>query len=113
MKILRAFFLTAMAFGIFTGCATTRDNWDNRVGKLTFIQAVTELGPPAKQIQNADGSTVAEWISRYRTSTAGMDSDFRYHSASFGPEADSSDWHESKLSLTFNTNRLLTGWSKD
>lgn len=113
MKTNARILLPALATAIFIGCATTQVNWDARVGQFSYLQAVTELGPPTKQTQTADGQTEAEWISRYPPASAGMDNDFRYHSASFGPASSAAGWHESKLRLTFNTNSLLSDWSKD
>lgn len=114
MKIIPRFLLPALGAGLFLGCASTQVNWDARVGQLTYDQAVSELGPPARQSRTADGKTVGEWISRYYPASAtGLDSDFRYHSAAFDSGPASTDWRESKLRLTFNTNNVLSAWSKD
>jgi hypothetical protein len=45
------------------GCATkpTAD-WNQRVGRFTFDDAVLELGPPATSIRLQDGTMVAEWF---------------------------------------------------
>lgn len=98
---------------ILAGCATAQMNWDSKVGQMTYDQAVSELGRPAGEKKLADGRTVAEWISRFPSAATGMDNDFRYHSASFGSEAAGAGSYESKLSFTFDTNNILTGWSKD
>ena len=113
MTLFARILLPAFAAGIFLGCASTSVNWDSQVGQMSYLQAVKELGPPAKETRNADGETEAVWISRYPVATPAMDNDFRYHAASFGPETTPTGWRESKLRLTFNTNSLLTDWSKD
>jgi hypothetical protein len=98
---------------VFIGCASTSVNWDSQVGQLSYFEAVKQLGPPAKESKNDKGQTVVEWISRYPVATPAMDNGFQYHAASFGPDVSPTGWRESKLRLTFNTNSLLTDWSKD
>lgn len=97
---------------LLAGCATGRLNWDKQVGSLTYAQAVHELGPPAQQEKLSDGRTRAEWISRY-PAAAGLDNDFRYRAASFGPDLPDAEMRESKLRLTFGTNNVLAAWSKE
>src|SRR5687767_542648 len=48
------------------GCATSKVNWENRVGNFTFDQAVLELGPPERSAELSDGRRVAEWLT-YRS----------------------------------------------
>ena len=112
MKTVSHFLLPALAMIFLIGCATGQMNWDMKIGKLTYDQAVDQLGKPAQQKKLADGRTVAEWISP-SPATPAIDDDFRYHSASFGPDNGSAYSHEGKLSLTFDTNKVLAGWSKD
>lgn len=97
---------------VLAGCVTAQMNWDTEVGRMTYDQAVTELGRPTAEKKLADGRTVAEWVSRF-PAAAGMDNDFRYHSASFGSDAAGAGSYESKLSLIFSTNNVLAGWSED
>jgi hypothetical protein len=113
MKLNARIFLPALAALVFAGCATATTHWDSQVGQLTYPQAVEELGPPAKESQTADGRMVAEWISRHPAGPVGLDNDFRYTSAAFGTSPTPANWRESKLCLTFDTNSILTGWSKD
>lgn len=113
MTLFARIFLPALAAGLFLGCASTQVNWDSQVGQMSYLQAVKELGPPAKESKNDKGETEVVWVSRYPVATPAMDNDFRYHAASFGPDVSPTGWRESKLRLTFNTNSLLTGWSKD
>jgi hypothetical protein len=98
------------------GCATNRVNWDSRVGVFTYDQAVTELGPPDKQATLADNQTVAEWISRYsRGGSAGMGAGAGIYGGGVGGGyliQPTPIYRESRLCLTFSTNRVLTAWSR-
>jgi len=49
---------------MLVGCATQKIDWAGRVGHYTFDQAILENGPPDKQARLADGSVVAEWLTR-------------------------------------------------
>lgn len=104
----------AAAALLFTGCATNRANWDSRVGIYTYDQAVAQLGKPDQTTKLPDGQTAAEWISRYRVaSPTDTDSKFYNTPASFQSRPSGSDYSESTLRLTFGTNDVLTGWSKN
>ena len=46
------------------GCASTKIDWNSRIGNYTYDQAVVELGPPDKSAKLSDGSIVAEWMTR-------------------------------------------------
>lgn len=46
-----------------SGCASKpRTDWNQRVGNLTFDEAVLELGPPVASTLLQDGTRVAEWF---------------------------------------------------
>jgi hypothetical protein len=45
-------------------CATTKIDWNSRLGVYTYDQAVIELGPPDKSATLSDGTIVAEWLTR-------------------------------------------------
>jgi hypothetical protein len=63
MKQLRGW--TAVALALFlTACATTKIDWNSRIGSYTFDEAISELGVPDRQATLTDGSTVAEWLTR-------------------------------------------------
>ena len=47
-----------------TGCASTKIDWNSRIGNYTYDQAVLELGPPDKYAKLTDGTVVAEWMTR-------------------------------------------------
>jgi hypothetical protein len=47
-----------------TGCASRKIDWAGRVGNYTYDQAILELGPPDKHATLADGTIVADWLTR-------------------------------------------------
>jgi hypothetical protein len=50
---------------ILAGCASTpKVDWNSRMGKYTFDQAVLELGPPDKSAKLTDETMVADWLTR-------------------------------------------------
>ena len=98
---------------LLAGCATHRIDWNSRVGNYTFDQAVTEFGPPDKQARLSNGQLVAEWVSRYETgSTAVVGTGYYGYPGGVGIVQTSPGYYESRLRLTFNTNNVLTAWSK-
>jgi hypothetical protein len=116
MKQISTAKILGLAAALFlTGCTTCQTTWDNRVGIFTYNQAIVELGPPDQQTRLADHQTVAEWISRYRTGGSvglGMDTGFYNGAASVGAMQTAPVYRESRLCLTFNTNHVLTAWSR-
>ena len=54
--------LTLLLLG--AGCATTRPDWEHRIGTYTYDDAVLELGVPDRQAELSDGTLVAEWLRR-------------------------------------------------
>jgi hypothetical protein len=56
------------------GCASTKIDWNSRIGNYTYDQAVMELGPPDKYAKLTDGTVVAEWMTRrgYSRGSAGF-----------------------------------------
>ena len=49
---------------LLSGCASTKIDWNSRIGNYTHDQAVIELGPPDKEAKLTDGTIVAEWLTR-------------------------------------------------
>jgi len=47
-----------------TGCATTKVDWNARIGVFTYDQAILDLGPPDKSAQTSEGVLVADWLIR-------------------------------------------------
>ena len=57
--------LMAAVLGLLLlGCATSKIDWNSRVGTYTYDQALLELGPPDKSANLKDGTIVAEWLTR-------------------------------------------------
>ncbi len=55
----------------WTGGATSQQAaWSNRVGSLTYEQAVIELGPPNKTNSVTDGGLIAQWVTGRTTGNA-------------------------------------------
>ncbi|MCL4177279.1 MAG: hypothetical protein KJ072_05990 [Verrucomicrobia bacterium] len=62
---------------LWTGCVSTKIDWNSRLGIYTYDQAVVELGPPDKSATLSDGTRVAEWLTR--SGSAGGYSDMYYY----------------------------------
>ena len=59
-------FAAVMLASLLVGCATTpKIDWSSRVGSYTYDQAVLEFGPPEKNAKLADGTVIAEWLTRH------------------------------------------------
>lgn len=111
----RNWFLIALLTVFLEGCATHRVNWTARIGTYTYDQAVLEYGPPDKQARLSDGRRVAEWISRYSTGGAVViGTGFWNYPGGVGYlQSTGPQYYEDKLRLTFGTNNVLMGWSKN
>lgn len=106
-------------FGLlFVGCATSKTDWNSRVGSYTYDQAVLEMGPPDKQTKLSDGKTVAEWYSR---GSGGSGLSIGVGGGSYGSHggmgvgvSQSVDSGSSArgLKLVFGTDGRLSSWSK-
>lgn len=115
MKMKLGIFLATIAAIIFTGCATTKKiDWNSRIGNYTFDQAVVDFGPPDKQQRLTDGKNVVEWITR-RSQGGSVSVGTGFFSGPAGVGIVNSTgptYYEQKLRLTFDTNGLLSAWSK-
>ena len=60
MKRIPALF--ALFILLLVGCATTKIDWNSRVGNYTYDDAIAELGVPDRDATLSDGSMVAEWL---------------------------------------------------
>lgn len=105
----------ALVLFFLAGCATHKIDWAGRVGNYTFDQAVVELGPPDKQATLADGSVVADWLTR-RGRTAVYSAAGGYYGGPGWPYsapvyvgAATPDYF---LRLNFAPDRKLTAWKK-
>jgi hypothetical protein len=46
------------------GCATSKIDWDSRIGNYSYDQALLDFGPPDKSAVLTDGTRVGEWLTR-------------------------------------------------
>lgn len=95
------------------GCATTRVDWDARVGSYTYDQAVLELGPADKSETLKDGTKVAEWLTARGYSRGTMTSFggqyYGYPWIHYYSEQPSPDY---LIRLTFSPDGILRAWRK-
>jgi hypothetical protein len=96
--------IAALFAMLLLGCATTKIDWNSRIGTYTYDEAVTELGVPDRQATLTDGSIVAEWL----TARGGAWG----HSHSFGRYSrihtyDIQQMPDRYLRLVFGPDRLL------
>jgi hypothetical protein len=54
--------LLALIF-LLAGCATNKIDWNTRIARYSYDDAVTELGVPDRTATLTDGTTIAEWLS--------------------------------------------------
>lgn len=61
---LRLGFQACLIFVILlgVGCASSKVDWNSRVGSYTMDQAILDLGPPDKKAELTDGTQVTEWL---------------------------------------------------
>ena len=110
-------FLAALilAAAWFVGCASTPPvDWNSRVGKYTYDQAVAEFGSPTLQTQSTDGKVVAKWVAQQQPG-AGLNTGMSYYgSAGFTAGQTTGPKYRSRvLQLTFGANGILTDWSQN
>jgi hypothetical protein len=104
---------------VSSSCASSKTDWNSRLGSYTFDQAVVELGPPDKEAMLSDGSKVAEWLTRRGERGAFVSSyapyparPYRgYYGAGWGTYYDpgSPDYW---IRLTFDPEKRLQQWKK-
>jgi hypothetical protein len=104
--------LLLLAIALFTGCAALPPvDWDSRVGNYNYAQALQELGPPNRQIRLSTGATKFKWFIQPDGSTGmgypGMNNGFGM-GQNFSP-----GYSDRCLQLTFDTNGVLSAWSKN
>ena len=106
---------TALLVLVAAGCATTKIDWNARIGTFTYDQAVGELGPPDKHATLSDGKTVVEWVTRHYTgSSVSVGSGFGYGAGGVGYVQNvGPNTYETSLRLTFTTNNVLEKWNKN
>lgn len=103
--------LVIILAGIFLvgGCATSKINWDSRVGNYTFDQAVAEFGPPDRSAKLSDGKTVSEWL-LFRGGSGG----YAHFSPGLGGYwfQDGPQMPDRFLRLSFSPEGRLESWKK-
>jgi hypothetical protein len=105
----------SLALGILLlqsiGCATRgKSFWNAQVGKLTYDQAVLDMGPPDKRETLSDGTRVAEWLtSRGQSGRAVAVSSGYYHGSTVWMEPSAPDTY---MRLTFGPDSRLTTWRR-
>jgi hypothetical protein len=107
-----------------TGCATAPPvDWNSRVGHYTYAQAVNELGPPNREVRLSNGATEFKWFTPPAGPTgfnSGLpnngvnNNSVNSMNLSYGQGPNLSPGFSSRcLQLTFDTNGVLTAWSKN
>lgn len=111
---LAALSLLLLTICLLAGCASTRVDWQSRIGTYTFDNAVLELGPPDKQATLQDGRLVAEWLTdRGGTVIYPSYSMYRGHPYGYSPmPTDYVNTPDYFLRLTFDAERRLTDWKQ-
>jgi hypothetical protein len=101
-----------LAVAFISGCATAPPvDWNSRVGHYSYAKAVNELGPPNRQSHLSNGATVSKWFLQPSAPAAmpnnGMNNGFGVgQNINVGLD-------DRYLQLTFDTNGVLTAWSKN
>ena len=127
MKTNRLNFTLIVSFlaAVFvTGCATTTTaDWNSRVGHYTYAQAVSQLGPPNREVGLSDGKTAFRWFaqpapSANRVNVGGLNQPSPNNSemnTGFGsqPVYNNPAFNSQYLQLTFDANGVLTAWSQN
>ncbi len=97
------------------GCSTTtkKVDWDSRVGSYTFDQAVSEMGPPDKDLTVSTGKKIAEWIT-HRGGGSSTGTGFSGGSTGVGAgQTVGPGYKDTMLRLTFNPDGKLESWSEN
>jgi len=107
--------ILALALAFLAGCATTPPvDWNNRIGNYTYYQAVSELGPPARQASLSDGKLVCKWFVQPPVAPKINSGMSNYGNNGFGAgQTPGSGYNDQMLQLTFDTNSTLSAWSKN
>ena len=106
--------ILALTLAFLAGCATTPPvDWNIRVGNYTYYQAVSELGPPARQVGLSDGKLVCKWFVQPPVAPKINSGMSNYGNTGFAPDQSAANYSDQMLQLTFDTNSTLTAWSKN
>jgi hypothetical protein len=102
MKRFAVVFVLIAGFWL-AGCATTKIDWNSRVGLYSYDDAISELGVPDRQATLSDGSIVGEWL-QYRGGAYGTT---HYSRWSRFQTYDVHEFPDRYLRLTFGPDKLL------
>jgi hypothetical protein len=107
--------ILALAVAFLAGCATTSPvDWNTRIGHYTYYQALTELGPPARQATLSDGKLVCKWFVQPPVGSHLNSGMSNYGNTGFGAgQPTGGGYNNQMLQLTFDTNGTLAAWSKN
>ncbi len=118
-SLLAVLFLAAV---FITGCATAPPvDWNSRVGHYTYAQALSDLGPPNREVRLSSGATEFKWFIQPAGGTGfnpsmsnnGLNNNgMNYSFGEAGPNPNPG-FSNRRLELTFDTNGVLTAWSKN
>jgi hypothetical protein len=100
---------------LLTGCTTTKIDWKARVGNYTYDQAVLELGPPDKSATLADGTVVADWLTRRAQTVISPAPYYLPRGSYFGPftPMPTETYFPARyLRLIFDADRKLKSWKE-
>lgn len=100
---------------LVAGCAST-GSWDHQIGKLTYEQAVAELGEPMGDLKRNDGTREVTWLTvrGSQGTTIPQRGDPAYHaSATPSLRAEFPARPDEYVHLTFGADGLLKAWSDD
>ena len=112
-------FLLGLCASLFlAGCATTTTaNWDQRVGNLTYEQAVAELGDPMGDMKKTDGTREVTWLVERGSPQSvgfGMGGDSAYHASGTPPlRSEFPTRPDRYLHLYFGSDGQLKSWGDD
>ena len=106
--------ILALTVVVLAGCTTTPPvDWNSRVGNYTYVQAVSELGPPARQARLSDGKITCKWFIRPPVGPRFNSGMSYYGNNGFAAgQTIGANYNTQMLQLIFDTNSTLTAWSK-
>ncbi len=109
------FVLLSLVAVFLAGCTTTAPvDWNSRVGHYTYAQAVTELGQPSRQSKLSTGESVYKWPAQPNVGHGPNTGMSYYGSTGFtGNQTVGSTANNQMLQLTFDSNGVLSAWSKN
>jgi len=96
-------------------CKTTPPiDWNSRVGHYKYDQAVAEFGQPSRQAQLSDGQVIYKWSAQPNVNP-NLNTGMSYYGSSgfVGAQPIGPGGNNQVLQLTFDTNGVLTAWSKN